>query len=70
MPELTNVTRAQVEEVAQRCGLSPSDVLLLLQEGWAYIEELGRPIRWEKHYPLLKGEVKPPFIIPNNSQGA
>lgn len=37
-----------VAAIKQQTGLTESVILELLDSGWSYIEELGKPIRWEK----------------------
>lgn len=41
---------ALVDQVSIRMGLSIEACLNMLDAGWAYVETLGRPPRWEKAY--------------------
>jgi hypothetical protein len=37
-----------LEQVAIRTGLSTEACLNMLNAGWAYVETIGQPPRWEK----------------------
>lgn len=55
MPESISIDEA-ADKVAERVALPAVVVKILLNHGWAYVEELGRPTRFEQSMSYLDGE--------------